>query len=139
MAQFNDEISEMASSMKMKDTVITKLKEENKLLTKHFRLKKATEDQVPLSISQVRKHVHMFVCTRAQVICDYEINHDVFLIIIMIYDQIWKTDHVSTTNEMCFVAPYHRCTFIHYQNSNKITRDCQVCFSTWLFLGHAKR
>ena len=68
MAQFNDEISEMASSMKMKDTVITKLKEENKLLTKHFRLKKATEDQVPLSISQVRKHAHMFVCTMAQVI-----------------------------------------------------------------------
>ena len=46
-----------------------------------------------------------------------------------------KTDHVCTTSEMHFVAPYH----IYYsKHSDKITRGGQVCYSTWHFLGHAK-
>ena len=49
-----------------------------------------------------------------------------------------KTDHVCATSEMHFVAPYHRYIHALSKHSDKITRGGQVCFSTWLFLGHAK-
>ena len=49
-----------------------------------------------------------------------------------------KTDHVGTTSEMHFVAPYHRYIHTLLKHSDNITRSGQVCFSMWLFLGRAK-
>ena len=46
-----------------------------------------------------------------------------------------KTGHVQVTSEMPFVTPY---IYTLSKHSYKIIRDGQVCFSTWLFLGHAK-
>ena len=46
-----------------------------------------------------------------------------------------KTDHLCTTSEMHFVAPYHGYVHTLSKQSHEI---CQVCFSTWLFLGHTK-
>ena len=39
---------------------------------------------------------------------------------------------------MHFVAPYHRYIHTLSKHCYKMTRGGQVCFSTWLFLDHAK-
>ena len=49
-----------------------------------------------------------------------------------------KTDHVAQKVKRLLLL-HIIDTFIHYsKHSDKITRGGQVCFSTWLFLGHAK-
>ena len=50
-----------------------------------------------------------------------------------------KTDHVRTTSEMHFVAPYHRCihNIILIKTQWQDNKRWPDLLSTWLFLGHA--
>ena len=45
-----------------------------------------------------------------------------------------ETDHVGTTSEIQFFAPYYRYIHTLSKHSDNITRSGQVCFSTQLFL-----